>query len=208
MPYALPPDGSITAEKLAAGAAAANLADGSVAGSKLATGAALANLADASIPLAKLKESYAVGTVVEWVGTFDASHKPDAGEWMECDGSAISQTTYAALYALFGAHRWGEDAGGNFCLPDAKRRVTLGRDGRYQGPYCPMSTVGGTYVPGCGWCGYTTLGGCEMTYVYTQYKVQYTGTGSYYGTASSSQQVSVMQPYLTVYKLIKVKAAA
>lgn len=43
-------------------------------------------------------------------------------------GQQISQTTYAALYAVFGANRYGTDAGGNFFLPDKSGRVSAAID--------------------------------------------------------------------------------
>jgi hypothetical protein len=193
---------SITAAHLAAGAAAANLADGSVAAAKLAAGAALANLAEASVPLAKLKELYPVGAVVEWVGMFDSSHKPDAGEWKECDGSVLDKTVYTALYALFGANRWGKESGNSFLIPNFKRRVMVGRD---VGGICNMIEVGG-HLDGCGnWCDYAGSGGAECAYVYGAVTGA-TGCASYYLT-NASQSISVLQPYVTVYKLLKVKAA-
>jgi microcystin-dependent protein len=39
-------------------------------------------------------------------------------------GQQVSQTTYAKLYALFGANRYGTDAGGLFFLPDKTGRVS------------------------------------------------------------------------------------
>lgn len=40
-------------------------------------------------------------------------------------GQQISQTTYAALYAVFGPNRYGTDAGGNFFLPDKTGRASV-----------------------------------------------------------------------------------
>lgn len=39
-------------------------------------------------------------------------------------GQQISQTTYSALYAMFGSNKYGTDAGGNFFLPDKTGRVS------------------------------------------------------------------------------------
>lgn len=46
--------------------------------------------------------------------------------WLFCDGSEVSQTTYAALYAAIGADAFGTDAGGNFFLPDFRGRIPVG----------------------------------------------------------------------------------
>lgn len=175
-----------------------------------------------------------VGTILDWAGTFDGTHKPDAGTWMECDGSAIAQATYADLYALFGASRWGTDAGGNFILPNFKRRVTVGRD-----PCCSPGTVNNLALPcmNCVNCG--CMGGCEAKVLSAnempshQHGYGYCGVGFgtiYYactangncafncgsaswqssgtGTCGSGYGHSTLQPYAVVYKLIKVKKAA
>jgi microcystin-dependent protein len=69
---------------------------------------------------------------------------PDAGEWKECDGSAVSQATYADLWTLFGGHLWGADPGsGNFRLPDFTRRVVLGRDPSGGSPSMALGAIGG-----------------------------------------------------------------
>lgn len=59
--------------------------------------------------------------------------------WLECDGNAVSQSTYSALYAVL-ATTWGPDSGGNFTLPDFRRRVPMGRGGTAVGP--PSNTIG------------------------------------------------------------------
>jgi hypothetical protein len=48
--------------------------------------------------------------------------------WLLCDGSSISQTVYAALYAAI-ATAWGNPGGGSFNLPDLRGRFMRGRDG-------------------------------------------------------------------------------
>jgi microcystin-dependent protein len=40
-------------------------------------------------------------------------------------GQQISQSTYASLYALFGANAYGADGGGLFYLPDKRERVSV-----------------------------------------------------------------------------------
>jgi len=174
-----------------------------------------------------------VGTILDWAGTFDANHKPDAGEWKECDGSAISQTTYADLYALFGASRWGADGGGNFSLPNFKRRVTVGRD-----PCTSPGSVNCLSLPRMDGVNSGCTGGCESK-VLSQYEMPSHQHGYgfcgvsfgmiWYGTSGggcaancgyaswytgttdgcgSGYGHSTLQPYAVVYKLIKVKKAA
>lgn len=62
-----------------------------------------------------------IGTVVPYAGT------AAPGGWLLCYGQAVSQTTYAALYALLGT-TYGVDSGGNFTLPDLRGRVVAGQD--------------------------------------------------------------------------------
>jgi microcystin-dependent protein len=53
------------------------------------------------------------GTVIDFAG-------PTAPTgYLICDGSAISQTVYANLYAAIGTY-WGAPGGGNFSLPDMR----------------------------------------------------------------------------------------
>ncbi len=47
--------------------------------------------------------------------------------WLLCDGSQVSQATYAALYAVVGSNKFGTDTGGNFYLPDLRGRVAVGK---------------------------------------------------------------------------------
>lgn len=58
------------------------------------------------------------------LAAYAASAAPDG--WLLCDGSAVSQATYADLYALIGT-TYGNPGGGNFNLPDLRGRVPVGR---------------------------------------------------------------------------------
>jgi microcystin-dependent protein len=196
--------------------------DGAITAAKLAAGV---------IPAAS---ELAVGTVLDWVGTFDATHKPDAGEWKECDGTAVAQATYADLYALFGASRWGADAGGNFILPNFKRRVTVGRD-----PCCSPPCVNGVQLSLMNAATCTCIGGCEakvlqasempshshsygfcgVGFGMTSYACTTNGNcgfncgwaswqSSGTGTCGSGNGHLMLPPYAVVYKIIKVKKAS
>jgi len=48
--------------------------------------------------------------------------------WLLCDGSAVSRTTYAALFGVLGATYGAGDGSTTFNLPDLRGRVTAGRD--------------------------------------------------------------------------------
>ncbi len=62
-----------------------------------------------------------------------ASSTVEAG-WLDCDGSVVSQTTYAALYAVIGV-LWntGGEGAGNFRLPNFQRSVAMGSGGTGSG---------------------------------------------------------------------------
>lgn len=70
---------------------------------------------------------FSAGGGVVPIGTitaFGGSSAPTG--WLICGGSEVSQTTYAALYAVLGVDAFGTDAGGNFFLPDLRGRTVLG----------------------------------------------------------------------------------
>jgi microcystin-dependent protein len=57
-----------------------------------------------------------------------AAASPPAG-WLVCDGSAISRTTYSALYSALGSASspWGQgDGSSTFNLPDLRGRTPIG----------------------------------------------------------------------------------
>lgn len=61
------------------------------------------------------------GTIIDYAG-----NTPPRG-YLECDGSAVSRTAYAALFAAIGT-AWGAgDGSTTFNVPDLRDRVTLGR---------------------------------------------------------------------------------
>ena len=63
------------------------------------------------------------GTMFDFGGTSAPSG------YLACDGSAVSRTTYAALFAAIGT-TWGAgDTTTTFNLPDLRRRVTVGSGG-------------------------------------------------------------------------------
>ena len=63
------------------------------------------------------------GTLNPFAGT----STPDG--WLLCDGSEVSQTTYARLYAAIGDnYNVTTPASGNFMVPDMRGRVVAGKD--------------------------------------------------------------------------------
>jgi microcystin-dependent protein len=64
------------------------------------------------------------GAVVPFAGA--DTDRPPAG-WLVCDGSAVSQTTYAALFAVIGAtYDVTSPGAGNFRVPDLRGRTLIG----------------------------------------------------------------------------------
>jgi microcystin-dependent protein len=49
--------------------------------------------------------------------------------WLDCDGTAISRTVYAALFTVIGTAWGGGDGSATFNLPDLRRRTLVGAGG-------------------------------------------------------------------------------
>jgi microcystin-dependent protein len=77
-----------------------------------------------------------VGAMVEWGSTTIPTN------WLECDGSEVSRTTYAELFAVIGTTFGAGDGSTTFNLPDRRRRVAVGRGGT--GTATLGSTLGST----------------------------------------------------------------
>lgn len=48
--------------------------------------------------------------------------------WLICDGSAVSRTTYAALFAIIGTTYGAGNGSTTFNLPDLRGKIPVGRD--------------------------------------------------------------------------------
>jgi microcystin-dependent protein len=92
-----------------------------------------------------------VGTIIMWGGYPVAAANPPNG-WYPCDGTALSRTTYSALFAVMGGLFGAGDGSTTFNLPDFRARCPIGSD--YYAPGPPASWVGnvinGVYP---GWVG-------------------------------------------------------
>ena len=67
----------------------------------------------------------AIASTVGTISAYGGNTAPTG--WLRCDGTAVSQTTYADLFAVIGCN-FG-CSGGNFNLPDLRGRFLRGRDG-------------------------------------------------------------------------------
>ncbi len=67
------------------------------------------------------------GSVQAYAGVVGGSVSPPPG-WLLCDGSAVSRTTYAALFAAIGTTAGGGDGATTFNLPDYRGLFLRGFD--------------------------------------------------------------------------------
>jgi hypothetical protein len=82
---------------------------------------------DGAITYAKLAPSAQTATVPPGaVMAFDGSVAP--GGWLFCDGSAVSRTTYSALFGVIGINHGSGDGTSTFNLPDYRGRFLRGQD--------------------------------------------------------------------------------
>lgn len=70
----------------------------------------------------RISMSAPVGEVTAFAG----SSAPTG--WLLCDGSAVSRTTYAALFAIIGTTYGAGNGSTTFNLPNLKGRVIVGKD--------------------------------------------------------------------------------
>ena len=78
-----------------------------------------------------------IGTVMPWAGSGTV---PDG--YLFCDGSAVSDSTYADLHAIIGNNYGATPPSGNFILPNLNGRVPLGFDATSSsGPSIPTPTT-------------------------------------------------------------------
>jgi microcystin-dependent protein len=75
------------------------------------------------LTVALLNQLIPIGSVIPYAG--DNS----VGNWLICDSTAVSRTTYAALFALIGTRFGQGDGVTTFNLPDLRGRFVRGRDG-------------------------------------------------------------------------------
>jgi len=132
-------DLGVTTGKIAASAVtSAKIADDTIVNADVNSAAAIAysklNLASSVTSADIVDNTVVIGdlatalqaflTPTGTVSAFAGASAPTG--YLLCDGSAVSQTTYAALFAVVGANAFGTDGGGNFSLPNLKGRAVIG----------------------------------------------------------------------------------
>lgn len=80
------------------------------------------------------ESSIPAGTMVQWGGSSAPTN------WLLCDGSAVSRTTYATLFAAIGTNYGVGDGSTTFNLPDLRGRVPVGKNG---GSFGTLGASGG-----------------------------------------------------------------
>lgn len=76
------------------------------------------------IPERRLDISSKLNVVVGMIAPYAGSTAPDG--WLICDGSAISRTTYAALFSVIGTTYGVGDGNSTFNIPDFQAKVPIG----------------------------------------------------------------------------------
>jgi len=167
-------------------------------------------------------EGIPTATIIPW-----SSASVPSG-YLECNGQAVSQSTYAALYAIIGT-TYGDPGGGNFNVPDLQDNVPVGKSNNK----ALASTGGANTVASTGNVGGSTANASlstaqlaahthqlpsqannpsgNFTYLSKFGGVQYasasTGSGQGHSHNMSANfagnATSVVQPYLTIIYIIK-----
>lgn len=70
-------------------------------------------------------DGYPVGSILAFAG--ETLPSTMTGGWAECNGAALSRTTYAALFSVIGT-RFGATTSSNFQIPDLRGRFVRGWD--------------------------------------------------------------------------------
>lgn len=153
---------------------------------------------------------------------------PPSSNWLLCDGSAISRTVYAPLFAAIGTQYGTGDGSSTFNLPNLKGRVPVGRtdgDGNFQA----LGQTGGEDAHTLSWdempvhshgvndpghnhsVGKFGTSGTGYGLVDSQHSVSSgtgftssNGTGIWLGNAGSGWGHNNLQPYITLNAFIKI----
>ena len=170
-------------------------------------------------------EGIPTATIVPW----SSSSVPTG--FLECNGAAVSRSTYAALFAIVGTTYGAGDGASTFNLPDLQDNVAMGKSGTK----ALASTGGANTVAASGTVGGTTANATLSTAQLASHShsastgsasFQNNPTGGFQGTATTpggstgntgsgtghqhnmsatftGSATSVLQPYLTIIYIIK-----
>lgn len=119
----------------------------------------ISQIVASSIASGAIPDSTASGTVVPWGG----SSAPTG--WLDCDGSAVSRSTYADLFTAIGTTYGVGDGSSTFNIPDIRGRTVCGKDnmgGTAANRLTSSATIDGTTLGTAGGSETHTLSTSEM----------------------------------------------
>lgn len=120
------------------------------------------------------ESSLPAGTVVQW------TTNTAPGNWLICDGTAVSRTTYATLFAAIGTTYGVGNGSTTFNLPDMRGRVVVGKN---TGTFATLGGTGGAET--------VTLDVTQIpSHTHTQDAHSHTGSTSSDGNHSHSISVT------------------
>lgn len=162
----------------------------------------------------KIGDTLPIGATLEWFSTTI----PD--NWLICDGSAVSRTTYSDLFAVIGTTFGAGDGSTTFNLPNTKGRTIVGLDaadttfnaiGNVGGEKTHTLTVAEMPEHTHKFRASTTLGNDEGTITYGE-KTSGSIISGNYGNAiqkeGNSQPHNNLQPYIVSNYIIKAKQSS
>lgn len=136
------------------------------------------------------------GTIMDYAGASGTIPPYLAGEWLFCDGSSLSSSSYPGLFAAIGYTYGGSS--GTFALPDLRGRARFGRD-NMGGSAASRVTTAGSSVDGA------TLGasggGQNVTLTQAQLPTSI-------GSAASSTTIAVDGGSANAFQAVKALAFA
>lgn len=163
-----------------------------------------ANVDLSNLSVNGLTKIFKTGMIIPWGGT--SSNKPDG--WLVCDGSAVSRTTYAGLFAIIGTAYGAGDGSTTFNLPNFTGKWAGGNGNGYLSAGLPNITgsfgcddTNTTHLSGAMYTKSTYSGGRYAVYTITATEVGFDASRSsnIYGSASTVQPATCKSYWLIKY---------
>lgn len=154
-----------------------------------------------------------IGSIIAW-----GSDTLPTG-WLLCDGSAVSRTTYADLFAVIGTNFGTGDGSTTFNLPDLRGRVGVGKSSDTE--FDTLGETGGekthtlttqeipSHTHTAGLTGlnqvaqHTTQAGSYPANIIGDYAANWNATGLTINNTGGGQAHNILQPYVVTNYIIK-----